>query len=112
MTESEDRVGVILVTVLEKPPTEHVLVLEGIRTADRPAAVGLFVFDIMREMHSKYGRFPEFRVRMGTIERSQLMAREAQGHDVRRTCMDGELIGEVYRLVVAVEHGDRNILNS
>ena len=120
---TDNRIGVVILTLVPSPstamlvvPEEHLLVLEGIHTADRPAAVGYFILDVMRDAFRKYGNFPESRFRIGTVDHNQLKMRKAQGYNVRtsevRGGVPGDILGEMYKLVIAVERGDQGLLNS
>ena len=106
------QVGVVLMTVFGVKPTEHILVLDGIHTEDRPAAVGYFVLEIMREAHRRSGSFPEFRLRLGAVDGVELDRRKTQGYDVRTYRSDGKALGEMYKVVLAVERGDEGILST
>jgi hypothetical protein len=109
---SDSRIGVVLMTILTTPPTEHLFVLDGIKTNNRPAAIGNFVLEIMRDAFRKTKSFPEVRIRMGTVGAGELTKRRFEGRDIRTNTLESDVIGDLYRLVVTVERGDEDILST
>ncbi len=109
----DNRIGVVLAKI---NGVEKVQVIDGTRTADRPALIGYFILDIMREHYHKHKVLPDITLRVGTIEASQLNVRKRQGYDVRTSAVSGgcpgDILGEIYKTVLAVERGDSGLLNS
>ena len=104
-----DRTAVVIVQLNGKT---SVMVLDGIETMDRPAAIGYFVLEKAQEHYRRYKKYPELVVRLGHIESNQLEQRARQGYEVYTTKMHGPAFGEIYRLVTAVETGCRSTLDS
>ena len=100
------RIGVAILKI--KIPTEkpRALVLDGIRTADRPAALGEFILSSLREWYQKYKFLPQVTLETGLVEHSELRT----AVDLRTTTLTEDWFGRLYELQVAVERGDPELL--
>ena len=97
------KVGVVVAQITKPASDTKVLVLEGIRTADRPAAIGYFLLDIAREWYARFHEFPHIDIQLGHVDSSELI-----GTDYRTSlAMRGDWYGRIYELTLAVERNDR-----
>lgn len=101
------KVGVVLATI-EKPNGEtKAFVMDGLRTSDRPAALGYFLLNAMREWYSRHGHFPTVSLSMGLVEAADLRM-----CDTRTTLLKDDWFGRIYELVLAVERNDPGLLGN
>ena len=101
------KVGVVLATI-EKPHGEtKAFVMDGIRTSDRPAALGYFLLNAFREWYGKNGHFPTVSLSMGLVEAADLRM-----CDTRTTLLNDDWFGRIYELVLAVERNDPGLLGN
>jgi hypothetical protein len=101
------KVGVALATI-EAPAKETIaFVLDGIRTSDRPSALGYFLFNALREWYSRFGHFPVVTLKMGLVEHADLGLCQ-----VRTTILKDDWFGRIYELVLAVERNDPGLLGA
>lgn len=101
------KVGVVLAHISKPARDTKVLVLEGVKTADRPAAIGYFLLNIMREWYARFREFPHVDLQLGRVEAADIMGLE------RRTSTEltEDWYGRIYELTLAVERDDRDILD-
>ena len=99
------KIGAVVVQMAEPPREVRAFVLDGIRTTDRPAAIGYFLLSIMREWNARLGRFPVVNLRIGMVEAADL-----SGVDTRTTMLHDDWFGRIYELTVAAERNDPGIL--
>src|SRR5215510_46978 len=100
------RLGVAVLKTKTLPATIRTLVLDGVRTTDRPAAIGYFILTEMREFYHKYHYFPQVEFTIGSVDTSTLLNSETEA---RAIPMTEDWFGKIYELIVKVERGDKTI---
>ncbi len=99
------RMGVAVIKTRAPIASAKTLILDGIATADRPAAVGYFVLTTLRELYFKYRFFPTIELSFGESDAAALMSSK---DPVQTLPLDGDWFGKLYELVLSVERNERD----
>lgn len=84
--------------------------IDSIELADRPAAFGYFLLNVVQEAHRKYGKMPDVTVRFGRVPASRLASEKRQHGNVYTPVNRGAEFSELFSLICAIEHGNKDIL--
>lgn len=84
--------------------------IDSIRLADRPAAFGYFLLNVIQEAHRKRGRMPDVTVRFGRVPAGRLAAERRERNNVYTPVNNAAEFAELFSLICAVEHGNKDIL--
>jgi hypothetical protein len=101
------KVGVVLAQIKDPTNETKAFVLDGLRTSDRPAALGYYLLNALREWHSRFGHFPVVTLKMGLVEHADLRM-----CDTRTTVLNDDWFGRLYELTLAVERNDPGLLGN
>ena len=86
------------------PEITKILVLDNVKTEDRPGAVGYFVLNFMREVllheqsQGNTRSMPQLKLTLGAMK-----AADVKRENVSVSPLQGNEFAEVYKLVIAVE---------
>jgi hypothetical protein len=109
MLEEQGIIGVMIVQSMLDNKAET-LVLDGIKIEDRPAAVGYFLLNRMRDLYAKHTYFPPVRVSFGAVEAVEVNKKK-DVMPVTQYNLTGSDFGDIFKLSVAVERGDKDLLD-
>ncbi len=106
----QGKIGVIILEVEDRSRT---MVLEGLKTEDRPLAVGYFLLDTLRSFFQS-GVSPEkqITIKCGLIEPAKLQKAvdENATHVFLPPIAAVQDLGSLYKLILAVSRGERREL--